>query len=90
MVTKAEIEQIHGHPLQYAFVGWGRGTYIPNTEHMTDNEVRRAVGVENEQPVERYNRCPTCEQWSPCDVRQRESTHLAERPPECGNASQPD
>jgi hypothetical protein len=21
--------------------------------------------------VERYNRCPTCEQWSPCDVRQR-------------------
>jgi hypothetical protein len=22
--------------------------------------------------VERYNRCPTCEQWSPCDVRRAE------------------
>lgn len=21
--------------------------------------------------TERYNRCPTCEQWSPCDVRKR-------------------
>jgi hypothetical protein len=21
--------------------------------------------------IERYNRCPTCEQWSPCDVRRR-------------------
>lgn len=27
--------------------------------------------------TERYNRCPTCEQWSPCDVRKREQARAS-------------
>jgi hypothetical protein len=46
------------HPLQYAIKGH------PNTVTTmhTENDIRRDLG-------ERFNRCPTCEQWSPCDVR---------------------
>jgi len=41
------------HPLQYGFRG-------------------RALVLnpgDDRSVVERNNRCPTCEQWSPCDVR---------------------
>jgi len=27
------------------------------------------AGYRSQIRIERYNRCPTCEQWSPCDVR---------------------
>jgi hypothetical protein len=45
------------HPLQYGFRPGQTEAWI-NTE-------------QNDDPVvtERYNRCPTCEEWSPCDVR---------------------
>jgi hypothetical protein len=53
-----------GHPLQYAFCG---NVYIGDTENLTDPEVR--AKTRQQGAVDRYNRCPTCEQWSPCDVR---------------------
>ena len=59
------MDPMAAHPLQYAYC---RNVYVPNTEDMSDEDVRRAVGGVG-LPVERYNRCPVCEQWSPCDVR---------------------
>ena len=45
------------HPLQYGFSNVdGRAVMItPDTEA---------------EVTERYSRCPKCEEWSPCDVRQ--------------------
>jgi len=42
------------HPLQYGYRG------------------RNIVYDPGDDPTvgERYNRCPNCEQWSPCDVRE--------------------
>ncbi len=43
------------HPLQYGFrPGERKAIYDPGDDGTV---------------VERYNRCPNCEQWSPCDVR---------------------
>lgn len=53
------------HPLQYAYCG---NEYVGHTENMTDEQVRKQAGT-TFPLVERYNRCPRCEQWSPCDVR---------------------
>lgn len=63
-----EAEALFGHPLQYAYVG---RTYVADSNGYTDDEVRQIAGHEGAigLPVERYNRCPTCEQWSPCKVR---------------------
>ena len=41
------------HPLQYGYRG---------------NEIVFDPG-DDPTVQERYNRCPVCEQWSPCDVR---------------------
>lgn len=62
---QAEAEARYGHPLQYALLGWA---YVGNTENLDDATVR-ALAEEPFHSIERYNRCPTCEQWSPCDVR---------------------
>lgn len=59
------MSSLDNHPIQYAFVGH---IFITNTEGKNDDEVRREARVTG-LPVERFQRCPTCEQWSPCDVR---------------------
>lgn len=41
------------HPIQYGYRG---NDIVLNPGNALDVH-------------ERYNRCPTCEQWSPCDVR---------------------
>lgn len=66
--TQAEAERTWGHPLQYALVG--RIT-IMNSDHMSDGDIRAAAGTAGTSglPIERYNRCPTCEEWSPCHAR---------------------
>jgi hypothetical protein len=71
---RSEAELTYGHPLQYAYCG---ESYVGHTEDMTDDDVRDFIAeVEHRSfyglPVERYSRCPTCEQWSPCDVRRAE------------------
>lgn len=43
------------HPFQYGFIG---RVMILHTEDVLDPRVG-----------ERFNRCPVCEQWAPCDVR---------------------
>ncbi len=42
---------------------------------MTDDEIRAKIVAAGGAYLgaERYNRCPTCEQWSPCDVRKAET-----------------
>jgi len=66
---QAMAERTYGHPLQYALVG-ALAVYVGTAGAMTDDEIRAAVpGIGASAKVERYNRCPTCEQWSPCDVR---------------------
>lgn len=62
-------EEVYGHPLQYAFVGY---VYVGGTEDASDDDVRNVAGLPGIQ-VERFNRCPTCEQWSPCDVRKAQA-----------------
>ena len=57
-------EEIFGHPAQYAYVG---RTLVLNSGHATDAELRDLAGVWGS--VERFNRCLTCEQWAPCDMR---------------------
>lgn len=79
MNTYEEAEAIYGHPLQYALVGFHCNIYVGDTEHMDDRAVRQAAATKWDVPdraweygpIERFNRCPTCEQWSPCDVRKR-------------------
>jgi hypothetical protein len=44
------------HPVQYGYV---------------DRRYLWGVGLAQEPTAERYSRCPTCEQWSPCQVRQK-------------------
>jgi hypothetical protein len=61
-----------GHPLQYALCC---DVYVGHTENMSDTEVWREVarrGGPGGGYVSRFNRCPTCEQWSPCEVRRAE------------------
>ena len=56
-VTPEAIEYIRSkHPLQYGY---------------RDYMARDAVYDPGDDPtvIERYNRCPNCEQWSPCDIR---------------------
>jgi hypothetical protein len=44
------------HPLQYGYrIGDTKAVYDP---------------CEDATVTKRYNRCPKCEQWSPCDVRE--------------------
>jgi len=51
------IERLRGcHPIQY---GWRSGEIVLHTENDADPII-----------TERMNRCPVCEQWSPCDVRE--------------------
>lgn len=50
---------IQRHPMQYGFhPDREPGDNYVNTEQNDDPAI-----------TERYNRCPECEQWSPCDVR---------------------
>lgn len=73
------------HPLQYAFVG---RSYVAGTENMSDEQVRDVAGGVH-LPVERFNRCPTCEQWSPCDVRKAEVAPAALDAARCGVCGRP-
>jgi hypothetical protein len=70
MGMQEEAEARYGHPIQYALVG---NTYIGDTEDVDDITVRQRAGFSTTSTggptIERYNRCPTCEQWSPCDRR---------------------
>lgn len=66
-------EALYGHPLQYALVG-SQSVYVGNTENMTRADVLTASGLPEGSTVGRYNRCPTCEQWSPCDRRKTDDT----------------
>lgn len=67
MSSQEEAEVRYGHPIQYALVG---REYIGNTEYLDDDTIRGlADAFPAGLPVERFNRCPTCEQWSPCDRR---------------------
>lgn len=59
-----------GHPVQYAAVD---NVNVINTEHLTDDQVRHVAGVY--EPVERFDRCPTCQESAPCAVRRGERTH---------------
>lgn len=59
-------EALFGHPLQYAYVG---RVLVVNSGDVSNEELRDIAGVDWYVPVERFSRCPTCEQWSPCDVR---------------------
>lgn len=43
------------HPIQYGFDDLGNIYHFPYPENI--------------KIIETYNRCPNCEQWSPCDVR---------------------
>ncbi len=45
------------HPLQYGWLAASPREMVMHTESVPD-------GI-----VDRMNRCPVCEQWSPCDVR---------------------
>ncbi|MCP4960201.1 MAG: hypothetical protein GY925_13150 [Actinomycetia bacterium] len=45
------------HPLQYGWLAASPREMVMHTETVPD-------GI-----VDRMNRCPVCEQWSPCDVR---------------------
>lgn len=66
-----------GHPLQYATVEVaGRPFTVCGTERLSDDEIRHAAAkmrrVSADQVSfagERFNRCPACDQWSPCDGR---------------------
>jgi hypothetical protein len=49
-------ELLAQHPLQYGYRHGWQLVFDPGDDPAV---------------VERYNRCPTCEQWSPCDVRRR-------------------
>jgi hypothetical protein len=76
----AEAEAKWGHPLQYAYIGTGpHDPMVVGTEDQSDEQVRARVAAQGMGAVvERYNRCPTCEQWSPCDVRAaRETARLS-------------
>ena len=50
---------ISNHPLQYAY------------ESETDELIYNTGNTPTPEGKtwERFNRCPVCEQWSPCDVR---------------------
>jgi hypothetical protein len=50
------------HTLQYAFAG---DVAVYHTQSMTDEEVReRARWAPPGARVERYNRCPECQEWT--------------------------
>jgi len=52
-------EHHRNHCIQYALVGQ---TLVYHTEVMTDVDVQGRAG--NHSPVERFDRCPTCESWT--------------------------
>lgn len=57
-VDPAMVERLRSrHPLQYGY---------------RDQDSQEIVFDPGDDPtiLDRYNRCPSCEQWSPCDVRQ--------------------
>lgn len=59
-----------GHPLQYAIVDDVRRpdrALIMGTRNASDNQLRKLAGRDG--TIERFERCPACEQWSPCSVR---------------------
>jgi hypothetical protein len=54
-------DTLRDHPLQY---GYRNGVLVFDPG-------------DDPTVIERYNRCPTCEQWSPCDVRKAwEAAHF--------------
>lgn len=69
-------EALFGHPLQYAYVG---KVLVVHSGDASNDELRDAAGVDWEAPIERFSRCPTCEQWSPCDVRKAEQVEAASK-----------
>lgn len=55
-ITQVAARVLDGHPLTYGYL---HGDLVVLDDHEKDYpEVR-----------ERYDRCPLCEQWSPCDAR---------------------
>jgi hypothetical protein len=55
------------HCLQYAVCN-GRIAY--NTHNMSDDSVRHRVLASKDDRIDRFNRCPECQQWS--DVLSRD------------------
>jgi hypothetical protein len=64
----------YGHPLQYAVTGHPHSVTVVGTGNATDEQIRKMIEQTYgmplpAMPIERFNRCPTCEEWSPCSVR---------------------
>lgn len=77
-----------GHPLQYAVTGHPHGVTVVGTGNATDETLRNlAKAAGHTGAIERFNRCPTCEQWSPCSVRKawREKLPGAFNPEACAH-----
>lgn len=80
-------EQLKSHPLQYGFVeatfpGTLRNLVVYNTENEEYAEATIPIGntivpLGRHRIQDRYNRCPNCEQWSPCDKRKELLAELA-------------
>lgn len=68
---------LHLHPIQYAIVngpGFGIGGKIwYNTESTPEAEFSKHLppGLRSGVSIARFNRCPNCEEYSPCRTRIR-------------------
>jgi hypothetical protein len=49
------------HCLQYAIC---RDRSVYNTKNLSDDDIRKLAWALNSDRVERFNRCPKCQQWS--------------------------
>jgi hypothetical protein len=61
--------RVAGHPQQFAMI---EGIYIPDTQRLSDDAVRRLAGTyveAGDAPIVRRDHCPTCDLPAPCDVR---------------------
>ena len=64
------------HPVQYGVIPAGHAPGLVVTgEALAELGERTATGL----PVERCNRCPSCEEWSPCTVRESVAELLDQR-----------
>lgn len=80
-----------GHPLQYAVTGHPHSVTVVGTGNATDETLRNlAKAAGHTGAIERFNRCPTCEQWSPCDVRKAWSGKLPADGPSVEVTAEPD
>lgn len=84
-----------GHPLQYAVTGHPHSVTVVGTGNATDEQIRKLIEQTYgmplpAMPIERFNRCPTCEQWSPCSVRKAWSGKLPADEPSVEVTAQPD